>query len=146
MLRFDYPEFDIPAETQSLIRRLFASKGLPAGDPHDRFIMQPRGRQEIMAWADSLWTGVQAVYRFAIHEERKKTMRLRGLANLDQALRTIMEAVRTDDTIQREHKAMEFARMAYQLGVAQVALESAIARPEAHNSQLCSSNAAVPHN
>jgi len=127
MLRqFQIPNIEIPAETQTLLRRQFASKALPGGEPADTFISQPDGRHEIRAWSDALWTGVQAVYRIAVGDERNKVSRLQGLANLDQALRIIAREVRADTSVSDAEKEAEAMRRAYRLGVAQVEMKAAI--------------------
>lgn len=125
MKQFKIPDIEIPPETQTLLRRQFASKALPGGKESDTFISQSEGRHEIRCWADALWVGVQAIYRIGVSEERKKTVRLSGLANLDQALRIIMDEVKADSAIKTDDRAMELARRAYKLGVAQAELKAA---------------------
>lgn len=128
MKQFQIPDIEIPPETQTLLRRQFASKALPGGKEADTFISQSEGRHEIRCWSDALWVGVQAVYRIAVGEERKKTTRLRGLANLDQALRIIMQEVRADASIPEHEKDMEIGRRSYRLGVAQMEMKAGLER------------------
>jgi hypothetical protein len=122
LLRIDIPNIAFDPETERTIRRIFASKGLPGGEPHDKFAYQDLAGVELRVWADTLWTGVLACCRFVIGEERRRMNPTVRLANLEQAFLSILQQVRDDSTIHAEGIPMECMRRAYKLGIGQTEL------------------------
>lgn len=123
MLRIDIPDIEISAETEKTIRSVVASRGIPGGAPADKFLYHPQQLHEVTVWSDSLMEAARSVFRLAIGLERKRVARLRGLANLDQALRLIRQEVNADQSIRDEDKAHEAMRRAYQVGKGHAELE-----------------------
>lgn len=126
MLRIDIPNIAFDQETERTIRRIFASKGLPGGQPHDSFVYEDRPRHEMRVWADAVWTGVLSCCRFVIGEERKRNNPAFRLANLEQAFLNILQQVRDDATIHAERVPLECMRRAYKLGIGQTEMLKAL--------------------